>query len=335
MVGHRLCMQDAMDVSAARGLLRTREELLDRDVSMTELRAARSGGRWMRVQPGVYVERAVFDALRPAARHQVMVVAAVSRARGRVGVVSHLSAAIMHGLPQYRFRDRPISLTVPDASHPPSRPGLRRHTDALDEREVVEIDGIRCTSIERTLFDVARTEPLEVAVTCADAALRRDVVSDRVFDVERHVEWRDRLRLRADRAVGRRGVRRARWVGEFADGRAELPGESVSRLQLYRLGFRAFDLQVAVAGPRGFDYQVDIGLREVKTFWEFDGEVKYRDVSMRRGRTIEDVLLDEKRREDWIRGRTQWRLCRGGFADIATPEALGARLAAFGVRPPR
>lgn len=124
-------------------------------------------------------------------------------------------------------------------------------------------------------------------------------------------------------------------MGEFADGRAESPGESVSRLQLHRLGFREIDLQVAVEGPRGVDYQVDIGLRDVKTFWEFDGEVKYRDESLRRGRAIEDVLLDEKRREDWIRGRTQWRLCRGGFADIATPEILAARLSAFGVRPPR
>lgn len=109
----------------------------------------------------------------------------------------------------------------------------------------------------------------------------------------------------------------------------------MSRLQLHRLGFRDLDLQVAVAGPRGSDYFVDIGLRQVRTFWEFDGEVKYRDVAMRQGRSIEDVVLDEKRREDWIRGVTQWRLCRGGFADIATPETLAARLSAFGVHPPR
>lgn len=106
-------------------------------------------------------------------------------------------------------------------------------------------------------------------------------------------------------------------------------------MQLHRLGFRDLDLQVAVKGPHGFDYFVDIGLRDVRTFWEFDGEVKYRDSAMRRGRSVEDVVLDEKRREDWIRGVTQWRLCRGGFADIVSPEALGARLAAFGVRSPR
>jgi hypothetical protein len=328
-------MRDATSIAEARRMVFTRDELLERDVSVTELRGAAGHGRWMRIQPGAYVQREALDALRPDARHRIAVVAAVSRARGRVGVVSHLSAAVLHGLPQYRFRPRPVSMTVPDAAHPPSRAGLRRHTDALDECDAIEIDGIRCTSIERTVFDVARTEPLETSVSCVDAALRRVVVDDRVFDVGLHAAWRERFMRRAEQAAGRRGVRRARWVGDFADGRAELPGESVSRLQLHRLGFRHFDLQVAVAGPRGFDYYVDVGLQEVKTFWEFDGEVKYRDEAMRRGRTLEDVLLEEKRREDWIRGRTQWRLCRGGFADIATPETLATRLAAFGIHPPR
>lgn len=328
-------MHDLTDIQRTRRMLFTRAELLDRDVTQGELHAAGVAGRWMRIQPGVYVDRVEFDAMRPAHRHRVAVVAAVQRSRGRVGVVSHLSAAVLHGLPQYRFRPRPVSVTIPDATHPPSRAGLRRHADELEETDVVEIDGIRCTSLERTIFDVARTKSLETSVPCADAALRRVVVDGRVFDADLQAEWRERFARRAARAAGRRGVRRARWIGEFADGRAELPGESVSRLQLHRLGFRDFDLQVPVEGPRGFDYHVDVGLKEVRTFWEFDGEEKYRNEAMRRGRSLEDVLLEEKRREDWIRGRTRWHLVRGGFADIATPETLAARLSAFGVQPPR
>lgn len=328
-------MHDVTDIQRTRRMLFTRDELLDRDVTPRELRAAGADGRWMRVQPGVYVERAVFEGLRPAHRHRVAVVAAVRRSRGRVGVVSHLSAAVLHGLPQYRFRSRPVSVTIPDATHPPSRAGLRRHADELHEADIVEIDGIRCTSLERTVFDVARTESLETALACADAALRRVVMVGRVFDADLQAACRERFARRAERAAGRRGVRRARWVGDFADGRAELPGESISRLHLHRLGFRDFDLQVAVEGPRGSDYYVDVGLGEVRTFWEFDGEEKYRSEAMRRGRSLEDVLLEEKRREDWIRGRTRWHFVRGGFADIATPETLAARLAAFGVQPPR
>ncbi|WZH35289.1 MAG: hypothetical protein PIR02_10910 [Microbacterium enclense] len=328
-------MQAESAVVRARRSLFSRVELRERGVSDAELRKAGAGGAWHRIQPGVYIAREEWQASRPIDRHLYGVLAANDRARDVGGVFSHLSAAVLHGLPLYRFRDGPVHATVPRASRPPSGRTIRRHTGALDTADIVTVDGLRCTSLERTVFDIASTQSREVALSCADAALRRVAVSGRRFDLDAQALWRDAMRERVERARGRRGVRDADWIVGFADARAELPGESVSRLQLHRLGFRDLDLQVAVAGPRGFDYFVDIALPDVRTFWEFDGEVKYRDASMRQGRSVEDVLLDEKRREDWIRGVTQWRLCRGGFVDIASPDALAARLAAFGVRPPR
>ncbi len=328
-------MQRESAVARARRSLFSREELSERGVSDAELRKAGAAGEWHRIQAGVYIARKEWEAARPSDRHLFAIVAAVDRSRDALGVFSHLSAAVLHGLPLYGFRDGPVHTTVPRASHPPSGRRIRRHTGALDAADVVVVDGVRCTSLERTVFDLACTQSREVALSCADAALRRVSVTDRRFDRGAQAHWRDDMGERVERARGRRGVRAAEWIVGFADGRAELPGESVSRLQLHRLGFRHVDLQVAVKGPRGFDYFVDIALPDAQTFWEFDGEVKYRDASMRRGRSVEDVLLDEKRREDWIRGVTQWRVCRGGFADIVSPEALAARLAAFGVRPPR
>ena len=328
-------MQAESPIEHARRSLFSRSDLRERGVSESELRKAGAGGAWSRIEPGVYIARDEWAAARPVDRHRFAILAAVRRARDAGGVVSHLSAAVLHGLPLYRFRGGPVHAMVPRSAHPPSGRALRRHTGALDPQDVVVVDGIRCTSLGRTVFDIACTEPREVALSCADGALRRVAVRGRRFDSDAQTLWRDAMRERVVSARGRRGVRDAAWVIEFADGRAELPGESVSRLQLHRLGFRDIDLQVAVEGPRGSAYFVDIALRDVRTFWEFDGEVKYRDPSLRRGRSVEDVVLDEKRREDWIRGVTQWRLCRGGFADIASPEALAARLAAFGVRPPR
>ena len=323
---------------AARGVgegLFTRVELLSRGVSAGVLALASRSGPWLRLQSGAYVDREVHLARPPVERHKIALDAASRCMRGGSAVVSHLSAAVLHGLPQYRFGDREVEVTLAGPVGGSSRDGLRRHLDALPDGDVVSIGGVACTSLDRTVFDVARTASVEMALACADAALRREAVSGRRFDAAAQERWRERLRHRADQASGRRGVRRARRVIEFADGRAELPGESISRLQLHRIGFRQIDLQIAVAGPRGADYFVDIGLREVRTFWEFDGEVKYRDAAMRGGRSVETVLLDEKRREDWIRGATQWRLCRGGFADLRTPETLAARLASFGIRPPR
>lgn len=320
-------------IDQARAALSSRAELLDRDVPVRQLRRE-VAGPVRRVHRGVYAAREFVEDLRPASRHRLDAMAVVRRMRGGGAVVSHLSAAVIHDLPQYRFVARPVDLTVRADSRASSSARVRRHSDDLDDGDVVEVDGIRCTSLERTVFDVARTAGLEVAVVCADAALRRVAGRERVIDAAAQEAWRERMRERAARATGRRGVAAARWVIEFADGRAELPGESVSRLQLFRLGFRDLDLQVPVAGPSGWEYFVDIAVGERRMFWEFDGKGKYLDPELRGDASLDQVFLAEKRREDWIRGKTQWRLCRGGFRDIATPESLADRLRAFGVALP-
>jgi hypothetical protein len=111
-------------------------------------------------------------------------------------------------------------------------------------------------------------------------------------------------------------------------------GVSISRVQLTRLGFGGIALQVPIASPSGGEYQVDIGIGSARTFWEFDGADKYLDPGLLRGRSVAEVVLEEKRREDWIRGRTQWRLCRGSDAHVVTSAAMASRLASFGIDPP-
>jgi hypothetical protein len=155
------------------------------------------------------------------------------------------------------------------------------------------------------------------------------------YDEAAAVEWRGRMLDRVASAKGKRGVRNAAQVIRFADGRAELPGESVTRLRLAQLGFSVFRLQIPVAAPRGGEYRVDIGIEEVDAFLEFDGQGKYLDEALRAGRTVEAVVLDEKRREDWIRGVTQRRLVRVEEAHIRSADALGRRLTDFGILPAR
>ena len=90
---------------------------------------------------------------------------------------------------------------------------------------------------------------------------------------------------------------------------------------------------MAVAGPAGRDYFIDFGLDDVPAWGEFDGEGKYRDKAMRSGLTLEQVLLREKQREDWIRGVTQRPFARWKCEHLRTRDTLGARLASFGIRP--
>ena len=226
-------------------------------------------------------------------------------------------------------------MTFPSAMRVSSAPDVMRHVATIDADDIVIRHGIRCTSLRRTVFDVARTLSTEAAVSCADAAERMMIERGREWDLAARDSWRAGLRELVESATGARGIRFARRVLAFADGRAQLPGESVSRLQLARLGFPPPQLQVPVPAQDGGTYFVDFGLREVRAFGEFDGERKYFDEALRRGVSLEQVLFEEKKREDWIRGTTQWRLARWGDEHSRTPARLAARLAQFGIRPPR
>lgn len=144
-------------------------------------------------------------------------------------------------------------------------------------------------------------------------------------------EWRARMLESAARRSP--GIRQARRVIAFADGRAQLPGESVSRVHLDRLGFRHVGLQTHIVGPDGEDYWTDFAFAKARVFGEFDGQGKYRDDDVRRGRSTEEIVLAEKRREDAIRGVTGWRIVRWESRHLSRAEHLGARLAAFGVHP--
>lgn len=81
-------------------------------------------------------------------------------------------------------------------------------------------------------------------------------------------------------------------------------------------------------------YFVDFGLDDVHALGEFDGRTKYVDGRYTVDRTADQIFDQEKQREDWIRGVTGLPLVRWGWSDISSAATLGARLAAFGIRPP-
>jgi hypothetical protein len=315
-------------------------ELAQMLVSRTRLLAAGVGSRKIGlrardgdlavVRRGWFAEKALVDGLWPESRHLLHVLAVARDGQG-VGIASHASAAVLHGLPLYRVRSARVHLTTDAPRRIASGPDVFRHVAPLPPTDVTTVGGVMCTTLERTVFDCVRSLSLEAAVSIADAAERSMAFRHREWDQDAADRWRHGLRLRIERASGARGIRGARFVADFANGNAQLPLESVSRLQLHRLGFRAVRLQVPVAAPDGGWYFVDLGLDDIKTFGECDGEGKYRDEAMRSGRSLEQVLLDEKSREDWIRGTTGWRLIRWGDRAAASVQAFATRLRAFGI----
>lgn len=325
-------MKTTIGLAQARDLLQTREELLDSGRTVREIRALVAAGRVIRVRRDRYVEAVAHEGLWGEGRHLVAVVAAHLNADPPGPVFWGPSAAVLLGLPLYRLSPNRVHTVILGARHGRTRAGILQHGVGLDEADIIDIDGIRCTSPERTVLDLACTTSPETALSAADAALRRVAVEGHRQDPDRATDWHRRMSLRA--AVRTRGIRRARGILDFADGRAQLPGESISRLQLHRIGFTGVELQPHVVGSEGDEYWIDFGFPRNRVFGEFDGRGKYLDPELRRTRSTEDAVLAEKRREDDIRGVTGWRFARWEDRHIRSPEALSARLRAFGVRPP-
>jgi len=217
---------------------------------------------------------------------------------------------------------------------PAERPGapsaVVRHRGEVPQDEVIDLDGLRVTSLARTVADVARTATFEQAVTVADAALRTQFVpGPGRYDTEGAEAFRQTVLGIVRRSA--HGQSRAKRVLAFADGRAQLPGESISRIRLGALGFRMLALQVHVAGPGSTTFYVDFGLEDVPAWGEFDGRIKYIDGKIVDGRSASQIFDEEKQREDWIRGTTHRPLARWGWPHVRTAADLGARLAAFGL----
>ncbi|MGB4778924.1 hypothetical protein [Microbacterium sp.] len=320
------------DATTIRTLLRTRDDLTGEGYAARQLMREATSGALTRVRRGRYVAREEWVTLWPESKHLAHVLAVSDSATTRP-VFAFTSAAALHGLPLFRVRAERVHTIHPDAARRTNGTVIR-HCASLDESDVVEIDGVLCTSLERTVYDLARLASAEVALVCLDTALGGVGGDPRWYDDAAAAQWLAGIEERVGRMPGARGIRHARALLEVADGRSQQPLEIVTKLQLRRLGFRQPGLQVPVPAPSGGSYWLDLELEESGAFYECDGETKYTDEAMRSGRTLEQVLLDEKRREDWVRGTTGKRVVRGGTPHSVTPAALAGRLQSFGIELP-
>lgn len=288
-----------------------------------------------RVRPGAFVTPEDWASSYPEQRQRALAHAAQAAAPTSDVIFSHLTAAALWGLPLFRRRDTRVHTISPSGPVASSTRTVLRHAGWCDDLDIVAIDGLRATSLARTVFDVSRMVSLETAVAVADAALRLAgrKKGTRELDLDAAETLRGDIHAFVDLSGGARGIRTARFIAPFADARAERPGESISRLYLHQLGFAPPALQVRVRGPRGEDYEVDFEFDEA--FGEFDGLGKYTDPTMLGGRTSQQALIDEKRREDWIRGTTGKRFVRWSMEHITSRHTLAARLADFGIYAPR
>lgn len=135
-------------------------------------------GRLYRVQDGVYSV-----GHRLITKHGWWLAAVL--ASGSKAVLSHHSAAALWGLRSYT--ERAVEVTTPSKST--SSKLVRRHRKPLPPDEVTVMEGIPVTSVPRTIFDLAATEPLDVV-----KALLREAEFRGLMTGSRSGTWSDGTR---------------------------------------------------------------------------------------------------------------------------------------------
>jgi hypothetical protein len=177
--------------------------------------------------------------------------------------------------------------------------GYRKHAVADLDLHVTEVDGVRTTNLDRTVLDIAMTEPFEAGVVAADWALT-------------HGATKESLLKTLDELAPVKRRRRAEQVVEFGNGLSGSVGESFSRVRIERCGFPPPVLQVRFDDANGLIGFVDFSWPEFRLIGEFDGFEKYSKQQYLAGRVPAEVVFAEKVREDRLRatddgaGVTRW-----------------------------
>jgi very-short-patch-repair endonuclease len=285
----------------------TRADALESGYSDSQIRLRLRSGRWSRLCRDAYVEPCGWPAdeqpWERTRRLHLLLTRAVLQRMGEGAVVSHQSAAVLHGLPIWGLDLERVHLTKSTGRARSDR-AIQVHRSPLEPDDVGEVLGLCLTSPARAIVETACTSSYEVGVVLADAALREGLVTC------------DQLTAMADRMEHWPGSPAARAAARFADGLSESVGESRLRVLMANEGLPRPQLQVEIRDSAGrLLGRVDFVL-EQKLIVEFDGAQKYDSAK---------VIVAEKWREDRLR-ELGYSFARVGWADLERPRETSERL---------
>lgn len=289
----------------------TTRELLEGGFGKNELRRLGRFGELAHVRRGAWVRNGDDLSGSAESRHRLQVAAVAARISPDA-VVSHVSAATMHGLPVWPNRLDRVHLTRNRSNGAKRRSGVEVHSASLPPGQVTLAFGVRVTSLARTVADLGRTLPFEQAVAAGDRAAALGLDFGELEAVLHTMErWP--------------GIAQARRVSDFLDARSESVGESVSRVRIGEEGLPSPIPQREIFDHNGvLIARVDFAWDQHQTVGEFDGKVKYGDL-LKPGEDPAQVLYAEKLREDALRDHGL-KVVRWAWADLYRQGVLRDRL---------
>lgn len=295
---------------------RLRPKLLEEGVTDAEIRVAIRRQELVRLSRGTYALGGEYAGLDRDRQHLVRALAEATRTGatdpGSRYLLSHVSAALLHGLPVTGADLGPVHLTRAGRGGASTTARRRVHVGLAPRGHRTMVDGWSVTSVARTLVDLGRTQPLSTVVVAADAAVRETGVTSE--DVLAVIAASSRLT----------GAPAARRALQRVDGRSESPGETRLRLLLEDGGLPV-EAQVRVLDERGrLVGRPDLALVGDGVLLEFDGLVKYQRL-LRPDQTPSEAVVEEKRREERL-SELGWLVLRFVWADLEDSPALLARV---------
>ena len=197
--------------------------------------------------------------------------AAIVEASG--GVASHVTALLLHRLPVPPFlaEHGTVHVSRPHARGISRRLEVTSHARTVPADDVVVLDGVRVTSIERTWADLAtlvRPGLLGPVVAAGDAAVTGAWTPDGRLPARTSVP---RLRAALARAGRFQGVRTARAALDLVRPGADSPQETGLRLALLQATLPEPELQLVLHPDRPRSPDADLGWRRWRLVVHYDG----------------------------------------------------------------
>ena len=256
------------------------------------------GASWTRLGRGLYVWSRL-------AANVGLRLSAIQSQLPPTAAFSGITAARLHGL-DLGPAGAPIEVTLPRGSGISPRVGVLIRRSVLREADLVVRQGLRTTSLLRTLAELGRRLPLVEAVVAVDMAFQQRLIEP--ADLSAWVSaWK-----------GWKGVVRFRRVARLAEPAAESPMETRLRLRLVLAGLPRPEAQVELCDESGrFVGRVDLFYRSSRLAIEYDGA------------THRESLIDDNRRQNLLLN-AGYRLLRFTAPDVmTTPDSVVAQVRAI------
>ncbi|MGZ4579486.1 MAG: type IV toxin-antitoxin system AbiEi family antitoxin domain-containing protein [Nocardioidaceae bacterium] len=269
---------------------------------------------WVRVRHGAYTFSDLWEQADVEERHRIRA-AAVMRSLGDRVALSHVSAAIEHGLRVWNADLSHVHVTRLDGG------AGRTERDVVHHEGLCLGDDVMCLGEhlvmrpERAALETASQQDVEGGMVVLDSALNlrrcEDDDLERVYRVMQHWPKSQHLQVALP----------------LADAGADSVGESRARYLCWAHNLPRPETQFEVVDrDNRLVATTDFGWPEHRLVGEFDGKAKYGRL-LKPGEEPSDAVFREKRREDRIREvLVNWAVIRVIWADLYRGAHTAARI---------